>query len=111
MTGRSPLRFGMAGPIIDRGGLPLGETTMGEIFRDAGYQTWFLGKWHLGHDKRAYFPNERGWDHSYGSLTGGLDHYSHNSDVVLGAPTGAATASRSKKKAIRPTFTPVRLSN
>ncbi len=86
MTGRSPLRFGMSGPIIDRGGLPLDETTMGEVFQDAGYQTWFLGKWHLGHDKRAYFPNERGWDHSYGSLTGGLDHYSHNSDVLLGAP-------------------------
>ncbi len=86
MTGRSPLRFGMAGPIIDRGGLPLDETTMGDVFQDAGYQTWFLGKWHLGHDKRAYFPNERGWRHSYGSLTGGLDHYSHNSDVLMGAP-------------------------
>ena len=86
MTGRSPLRFGMAGPIIDRGGLPLDETTMGEVFQNAGYETWFLGKWHLGHDKRAYFPNARGWSHSYGSLTGGLDHYSHNSDVLMGAP-------------------------
>ena len=86
MTGRSPLRFGIFGPIIDHGGLPLEETTVGEIFRDAGYQTWYLGKWHLGHGRRAYFPNERGWDHSYGSLTGGLDHYSHNSDVLMGAP-------------------------
>ena len=86
MTGRSPLRFGLLGPIIDRGGLPLDETTMGEVFRDAGYQTWYLGKWHLGHEKRAYFPGERGWQHSYGSLTGGLDHYSHNSDVLMGAP-------------------------
>ena len=86
MTGRSPLRFGMLGPIIDYGGLPLDETTMGEIFRDAGCQTWYLGKWHLGHEKRAYFPNERGWNHSYGSLTGGLDHYSHNRDVLMGAP-------------------------
>ena len=86
MTGRSPLRFGIVGPIIDHGGLPLEETTAGEIFRDAGYQTWFLGKWHLGHGKRAYFPNQRGWDHSYGSLTGGLDHLSHNSDVLMGAP-------------------------
>ena len=86
MTGRSPLRFGILGPIIDHGGLPLEETTAGEIFREAGYQTWYLGKWHLGHGKRAYFPNERGWDHSYGSLTGGLDHLSHNSDVLMGAP-------------------------
>ena len=86
MTGRSPLRFGMFGPIIDYGGLPLDETTVGDIFQGAGYQTWYLGKWHLGHEKRAYFPNERGWNHSYGSLTGGLDHYSHNSDVLMGAP-------------------------
>lgn len=86
MTGRSPIRFGMERPIIDRGGLPLEETTLGEIFREAGYQTWYTGKWHLGHEKRAYLPNERGWDHSYGSLTGGLDHYSHNSDVLMGAP-------------------------
>ena len=86
MTGRSPLRFGLIGPIIDHGGLPLDETTMGEVFQDAGYQTWFMGKWHLGHGKRAYFPNERGWIHSYGALTGDLDHYSHNSDVLMGAP-------------------------
>ena len=86
MTGRAPLRFGIVGPIIDRGGLPLEETTAGEIFQEAGYQTWYLGKWHLGHGRRAYLPNERGWDHSYGSLTGGLDHYSHNSDVLMGAP-------------------------
>ena len=45
-----------------------------------------MGKWHLGHGKRAYFPSERGWNHTYGSLTGGLDHYSHNSDVLIGAP-------------------------
>lgn len=86
MTGRSPLRFGIASPIIDHGGLPLDEVTMGEVFQAAGYQTWYAGKWHLGHSKRAYFPNERGWSHSYGSLTGGLDHYSHNSDVLMGAP-------------------------
>ena len=41
---------------------------------------------HLGHEKRAYFPSERGWDHSYGSFTGGLDHLSHNSDLLMGAP-------------------------
>ena len=86
MTGRSPLRFGILGPIIDHGGLPLDETTLGEVFQGAGYQTWYLGKWHLGHSKRAYFPSERGWNHTYGSLTGGLDHYSHNSDVLMGAP-------------------------
>lgn len=86
MSGRSPIRFGIVGPIFATGGLPLDERTLGEEFRAAGYQTWFLGKWHLGHETKAYLPNERGWDHAYGSLTGGLDHFSHNSETFRGAP-------------------------
>ena len=85
MTGRSPIRFGLTAPIIDHSGLPFDETTLGDVFQEAGYQTWFLGKWHIGHDKKAYFPSQRGWGHSYGSMTGGLDHYSRNSDVLMGA--------------------------
>lgn len=46
------------------------ETAVGEIFGDSGCQTWYLSKWHLGHGKRAYLPNERGRNHSYGSITG-----------------------------------------
>ena len=44
MTGRSPRRFGILGPIIDHGGLPLDETTTGEVFQGAGYQTYVLGQ-------------------------------------------------------------------
>ena len=29
--------------------LPLGEVTFGEAFRQAGYATCYIGKWHLGH--------------------------------------------------------------
>ena len=86
MSGRSPMRFGIVGPIIDSGALPLTEVTLGDILAAAGYQTSYVGKWHLGHEHRDYFPNNRGWSHAYGGLTGAVDHYSHNSVVVSGAP-------------------------
>jgi arylsulfatase A-like enzyme len=41
---------------------------MPESFRDAGYQTAMIGKWHLGHAQMTYHPNQRGFDHFYGHL-------------------------------------------
>ena len=43
---------------VDR--LPLEEVTMAEAFRDAGYRTGFVGKWHLG--PRGFFPEDQGFD-------------------------------------------------
>jgi len=40
--------------------LPLGEYTLAEAFRDAGYATGFIGKWHLGHEK--WWPKAHGFD-------------------------------------------------
>ena len=40
--------------------LPLGEYTIAEAFRDAGYATAFIGKWHLGHEK--WWPTKQGFD-------------------------------------------------
>lgn len=46
--------------------LPLAEVTFGEAFREAGYATCYLGKWHLGHgddgDPTAGGPGEQGFD-------------------------------------------------
>ena len=34
--------------------------TMGKIFKAAGYNTAYIGKWHLdGHGRSAYIPPER----------------------------------------------------
>ncbi len=44
-----------------RSHLPLGETTVAETLKGAGYQTWFLGKWHLGSAPR-YWPDKQGFD-------------------------------------------------
>ncbi|WP_236252927.1 sulfatase [Echinicola sp. 20G] len=71
MTGRLPVRFGMAGH--NRGvlfpdssnGLPHDELTMAEMLKDAGYQTGIIGKWHLGH-LPEFMPNQQGFDFYFG---------------------------------------------
>ena len=40
--------------------LPLEEVTIAEALKDAGYATFFAGKWHLG--KKPYFPDNQGFD-------------------------------------------------
>src|SRR5690242_10377081 len=40
--------------------LPLEEKTVADAFRDAGYSTVSIGKWHLGGE--PYFPDKHGFD-------------------------------------------------
>lgn len=40
--------------------LPLEETTIGEAFRDNGYATGYVGKWHLG--REGFMPELQGFD-------------------------------------------------
>jgi arylsulfatase A-like enzyme len=44
--------------------LPLEEVTIAERLRDAGYATFFTGKWHLGH--QGYWPEDQGYDINVG---------------------------------------------
>ena len=80
LTGRSWLRTGISRPItgFTEGGLPLDEKLLPEIFRDAGYQTFLVGKWHLGGSRAEYFPQNRGFDHFYGFLSGFIDYFDHS---------------------------------
>src|SRR5688572_18851093 len=75
LTGRYPFRCGMtANPAPDFGGqftdisLPATERTLAEIMRDAGYATAMVGKWHLGHAKKKFYPVHRGFDEYLGIL-------------------------------------------
>jgi arylsulfatase A-like enzyme len=80
MTGKSALRLGVVRPISknEELGLPLSERLLPEYLRDAGYQTFMAGKWHLGHVEKRYFPHERGFDSFYGHATGGIGYWDHN---------------------------------
>ena len=79
MTGKAPLRLGILTPFgkNNKLGLPLTETTIAEYFKKNGYQTSLVGKWHLGRFKKEYWPTNRGFEHFYGYLTGGIGHYDH----------------------------------
>ncbi|TNF43286.1 MAG: DUF4976 domain-containing protein [Bacteroidetes bacterium] len=41
--------------------LELDEYTLAEALKDAGYKTFFAGKWHLGEEEK-YYPNHQGFD-------------------------------------------------
>jgi arylsulfatase A-like enzyme len=76
LTGRSPMTTGLLMPTEPwySSGLPLDEKLLPEYLKDAGYQTFAVGKWHLGPNHLSYHPQSRGFDHYYGHL-GGLINY------------------------------------
>ncbi|AWI10471.1 sulfatase [Ereboglobus luteus] len=41
--------------------MPSEEVTLAERLRETGYQTFFVGKWHLGEDEK-YWPEHQGFD-------------------------------------------------
>ncbi len=77
LTGRSPQRVGTNGPYGPRGHLPLDEHLLPQTMRDAGYQTFLTGKWHLGLDQLAAHPYRRGFDRTYGHLGPSIDYFTH----------------------------------
>jgi len=50
--------------------MPLDEYTLAQGLRAAGYQTFFVGKWHLGDDQK-YWPENRGFDVNIGGWAAG----------------------------------------
>ena len=79
LTGKTPQRAGVPGNVSPRSleaGMPGSQYTIAEMFKDAGYKTAHIGKWHLGHanDKQ---PNAQGFDYSFGHFVGCIDNYSH----------------------------------
>ena len=49
--------------------------TLGEVFRSGGYSTLLSGKWHVGSEDQAQWPNQRGFDQFYGILKGAASYY------------------------------------
>ncbi len=62
ITGRYPARIGSPGQ--GEGKLQNKEITMAEAFKEAGYSTFFAGKWHLASDES--YPHTQGFDFNFG---------------------------------------------
>jgi arylsulfatase A-like enzyme len=75
LTGRFNSRFGCTNPVNTRV-LPFDTVTLASALRSVGYETALVGKWHLG-SKPEWGPHKYGFDHSYGSLAGGVTSYTH----------------------------------
>ena len=57
--------------------MPLDKTLLGAA--RAGHRTALIGKWHVGFHQTSFTPTQRGFDEFFGILTGGGDHYRHES--------------------------------
>lgn len=80
MTGKHPIHTGMQHGVIygmEPRGLPLQEKILPQYLNDLGYKSHIVGKWHLGHYKRAYTPLYRGFDSHVGYWTGHQDYSDH----------------------------------
>jgi len=83
LTGRLPVRSGMAGGKLrvvlpwSAGGMPGSEVTIAETLRETGYTTACIGKWHIGHAEKEHLPNQQGFDYFLG-LYMNIDHYGYN---------------------------------
>ena len=85
MSGRYPHRYGLQTLVIPsngRYGLPTDERLLPSVLADAGYRTAIVGKWHLGHAERQYWPLQRGFQHQYGPLLGEIDYFTHDAHGV-----------------------------
>ena len=49
--------------------MPLEEMTLAETFHDAGYRTFFAGKWHMGDE--GYYPENQGFEINKGGFEKG----------------------------------------
>jgi arylsulfatase A-like enzyme len=75
LSGRFNSRFGCTNPQNPRV-FPFDTVTLASAFKSVGYETALVGKWHLG-SKPEWGPQKYGFDHSYGSLAGGVTAYTH----------------------------------
>ena len=81
MTGRYPFRYGLQTAVIpsaSKYGLATDEWLLPQALKEVGYRTAIVGKWHLGHGDRKYWPRQRGFDYQYGPMLGEIDYFTHS---------------------------------
>lgn len=56
--------------------LPVSETSIAQMLKNAGYNTAICGKWHLGYEDK-FNPNLHGFDYAFYALGGEMDYFHH----------------------------------
>lgn len=88
MTGQYSIRNGMSLVLVPGmgGGLDENDFTLGKLFKSAGYNTAYVGKWHLGPAAKSQ-PQNQGFDQWLLGFRGTTDQvvYAENMKTV-GAP-------------------------
>jgi arylsulfatase A-like enzyme len=74
LTGRYHPRGGVRGVSTGQERLDLGEKTLADAFKSAGYATGCFGKWHNG-SQWPYHPMARGFDEYFGHTSGHWGEY------------------------------------
>lgn len=81
LTGRWPISLGLMKAVLPpwrERGLEPELMTLPKILAENGYKRRaIIGKWHLGHAKKKYTPNQQGFSHFYGHLNGAIDYFTH----------------------------------
>lgn len=113
LTGKHPARLGATNfftgqragtydPAPFENELPLAEATLAEAFREAGYRTGHIGKWHLG--GAGALPTDQGFDVNRGGGENGqpLSHFSPYKNVanLPAGPEGESLAARLAEESV-----------
>jgi len=87
MTGRysARLEVGLYEPIAEGHkdsmvGLSPAVPSIATRLKKAGYETYLVGKWHLGY-RPEFGPNKNGFDYFFGYHAGAIDYISHSNDL------------------------------
>ena len=90
LSGRYQIHTGLQDGIIQAQAqmcLPPAFGTMADAFKQLGYATHMVGKWHIGVYKDACLPWHRGFQSYYGYLTGSEHHYTKIQRIARGNGT------------------------
>ncbi|MGM0488012.1 MAG: sulfatase [Planctomycetota bacterium] len=88
---------------VDR--LPLDQVTIAEALKQAGYATFFAGKWHLG-PREGFYPRDQGFDvnigghHRGGPYTGNKYFSPYNNPKMTNGPKGEHLPDRLASEAV-----------
>lgn len=80
MNNQINCRVGLQGYPLSVGtarGIPLTEKLMPRYFKQLGYVTRLVGKWHVGYYTKYHTPTYRGFDSFFGYYSGYIQYFNH----------------------------------